>query len=189
MDPPAIRNLQPVGTLQTILWNLFAVLLVCAAGVFGWWISVQPDQHHHRSEDGRGAQSEILRFNVLGQVFGYLCAILYLGSRLPQMLLNYRRKSTEGVSMLFFIFACIGNLTYVLSIFAFSPHCQVLGHCRPREGGALYGQYILVNLSWLLGSFGTLLLDFAIFVQFFIYRSAETGAMGIISDRSSIQDS
>jgi hypothetical protein len=125
--------------------------------------------------------------DTLGQVFGYLCAAFYLGSRLPQLLLNFRRKSTEGVSLLFFLFACIGNLTYVLSILAYSPVCRgsseavtvrLASHhshprCRPGEAAAIYGRYILVNLSWLIGSLGTLLLDMAIFVQFFLYRDAK----------------
>ncbi|KAK1769316.1 PQ loop repeat-domain-containing protein [Phialemonium atrogriseum] len=117
-----------------------------------------------------------LAFNVWGQVFGWLCAVLYLGSRLPQLLLNWRRKSTEGVSMLFFLFACLGNLTYVLSIFAFEPRCRAGGpgtKCLPGEASTIYGRYMLVNLSWLAGSAGTLLLDMAIFVQFFIYSQAD----------------
>ncbi len=71
--------------------------------------------------------------------------------------------------MLFFLFACIGNLTYVLSIFAYEPKC--VGGCTKGEAGRLYGRYILVNASWLAGSLGTLFLDFAIFIQFFLYRS------------------
>ena len=156
-----------------MMLNLSAVLLVCAAGVFGWWISMQSGRHGYEA-DGHGekrrAQKDTLEFNILGQVFGYLCALLYLGSRFPQIMLNFRRKSTEGVSMLFFIFACVGNLTYVLSIFAFSPVCRAAAGCRPGEVKDVYLRYILVNLSWLLGSFGTLLLDLAIFAQFFLYR-------------------
>lgn len=30
-----------------------------------------------------------------------------------------------------------------------------------------------MNLSWLLGSLGTLFLDFGVFAQFFIYRSMD----------------
>lgn len=77
--------------------------------------------------------------------------------------------------MLFFLFACIGNLTYVLSIFAYDPSatCHKPGKCREGEVGAMYGRYILVNLSWLLGSFGTLLLDAFVFIQWFIYRKDE----------------
>ena len=76
--------------------------------------------------------------------------------------------------MLFFLFACIGNLTYVLSIFAYEPHCHGKnGTCRTGEAAGIYGRYILVNASWLAGSMGTLLLDLGIFAQFFLYRERE----------------
>jgi len=166
-DPPAISNAKPTSALQAALWNTFAVLLVCAAGVFGWWISAHKSLHkHHVKQD----ETEPLEFDVLGQTFGYLCAVLYLGSRVPQLLLNYKRKSTEGVSLLFFLFACIGNLTYDMSIFAYSPICHKPGHCEPGEAKSIYLRYIAVNASWIAGSLGTLLLDMAIFVQFFLYK-------------------
>jgi uncharacterized protein with PQ loop repeat len=167
-----------ISALQSILFNLTSVALVCAAGVLGWYVSpaakTSPDP-------------EPLTLDLFGQVFGYFCAVLYLGSRLPQLLLNYRRKSTDGVSLLFFLFACIGNLTYVLSILAYSPVCSngspeevmSMGHhrhhskCRQGEAAALYGRYVLVNLSWLVGSAGTLLLDMAIFTQFFLYSDGK----------------
>jgi len=75
--------------------------------------------------------------------------------------------------MLFFIFACIGNLTYVLSIFAYQPKCHGRhGKCANGEAWGIYGQYILINVSWLAGSLGTLFLDFGIFIQFFLYQSS-----------------
>jgi len=160
-------NLRRPSALQTSLFNSVTVVLVCTAGVLGWYVSSRvSNRAGERSSEHNEAP---LSFDVLGQIFGYLCAALYLGSRLPQLLLNFRRKSTEGVSLLFFLFACIGNLTYVLSIFAYSPRCAD-ARCQPGEMSSLYGRYILVNLSWLLGSLGTLLLDMAIFVQFFLYR-------------------
>jgi hypothetical protein len=167
----ARRHRRRISTLQAILFNTTAIALVCAAGILGWYVSPGPKKSN--------PEPEPLTMDTLGQVFGYLCAVLYLGSRIPQLLLNYRRKSTDGVSMLFFLFACIGNLTYVLSILAYSPVClgtSELRHrakCRPGEASALYGRYVLVNLSWLIGSFGTLLLDMAIFVQFFLYRDGK----------------
>jgi hypothetical protein len=165
------RAARRLSNLQNLLFNLTAVILVCAAGVLGWYVSPGSSKGKYH-QDG----NDSLSFDTLGQVFGYLCAVLYLGSRLPQILLNYRRRSTDGVSLLFFLFACIGNLTYVLSIVAYSPTCKGgfaqgrPGKCRPGEAGALYGRYILVNLSWLIGSLGTLLLDMVIFVQFFLYQ-------------------
>ncbi|KAL1850344.1 putative vacuolar membrane transporter for cationic amino acids [Paecilomyces lecythidis] len=176
---PATPFIEPSATqipsrktsaFQAFLLNSSAIVLVCAAGILGWYISSRTTSQHTKKHKGHGTH-EPLTFDTWGQIFGYLCAALYLGSRLPQLLLNFRRKSTEGVSMLFFLFACIGNLTFVLSIFAYSPPCEDgKRHCRPGEAASLYGRYILVNLSWLLGSLGTLLLDLAIFVQFFLYR-------------------
>lgn len=164
---------QRVSTLQSILFNAAAIAMVCIAGVLGWYAS--PGSSKGKTPKTPEEENAALQFDTLGQVFGYLCAVFYLGSRLPQLLLNYRRKSTEGVSLLFFLFACLGNLTYVLSILAYTPVCEGgpfdrPGNCRPGEAGALYGRYMLLNLSWLIGSFGTLLLDFVIFTQFFLYK-------------------
>lgn len=76
--------------------------------------------------------------------------------------------------MLFFLFACLGNLTYVLSILVYKPRCGGKhGVCAPVEARAIYGKYIAVNFSWLLGSFGTLLLDACVFVQYFMYRKED----------------
>ena len=89
--------------------------------------------------------------------------------------------------MLFFLFACVGNLTYVMSIVAYEPGCARVrgygkgehgrwsrtGDCGTGEWESEYGRYILVNASWLVGSAGTLLLDMAIFAQFWIYRGRE----------------
>lgn len=172
---PSTAPPPPSTSLQQVAWNALAVLMVIAAGIVGWYLSrgyyrpdAPPDQDHGVDND-----DDKTHLDLWGQIFGWLCAVLYLGSRLPQLLLNWRRKSTEGVSMLFFLFACLGNLTYVLSIVAFDPKCyDDKVACNPSDTGRVYGQYILVNLSWLAGSFGTLLLDMGIFVQFFLYSKA-----------------
>jgi hypothetical protein len=166
-QPP--RQQRSQSTLQTVLFNLGTVVLVCAAGVFGWWLSTRSKPSHSHASNPPSSSSS-LQFNLWGQIFGYICAALYLGSRIPQLLLNYRRKSTDGISMLFFLFACIGNLTYVLSIVAYKPICELPKHCEQGEVRRLYGRYIAVNFSWLLGSFGTLVLDAFVFVQYFMYR-------------------
>ena len=180
------------SALSALLFNTSAIFLVCAAGILGWWISTRSSLHrsypsnspsHHHHHEPHAPHDSGVKFDILGQVFGYLCAALYLGSRIPQLLLNYRRKSTEGVSMLFFLFACVGNLTYVLSIFAYEPVCarvatfngDTIGGCRQGERRSEYGRYVLVNASWLIGSGGTLLLDMGIFAQFWLYRGRGAG--------------
>ncbi|KAK4225542.1 putative vacuolar amino acid transporter YPQ3 [Podospora fimiseda] len=163
----------PPTKLQAFAFNSCAVLMVCLAGVLGWWLS---RGYGKEGSDGSAPGDEgrdPLEMDYWGQVFGWLCAVLYLGSRLPQLLLNWRRKSTEGVSVLFFLFACLGNLTYVLSILAHDPECEGEDGCQDGEAARLYWRYILVNLSWLAGSAGTLFLDLSIFVQFFVYSKSE----------------
>lgn len=179
IDPPhvdATTSLQHTARksatpLQKVAFNMFAVALVFAAGVSGWYISsmvstTSPEDHR------RGRTETSLKFDFMGQVFGYLCTALYLGSRIPQLLLNYQRKSTEGISLLFFLFACLGNLTFVLSIFAFVPVCAE-EQCAPGESRDIYLRYLVVNAPWLIGSLGNLLQDMFVFVQFVMYDKIE----------------
>ncbi|KAK3707353.1 hypothetical protein LTR37_012197 [Vermiconidia calcicola] len=183
-DTEALKPSQPRSWTQAILFNSTAIVVVVLAGIAGYYLSPsQPPPHHDHRTTPADEQEDSLHFSLWGQIFGYICAVLYLGSRIPQIMLNYRRKSTEGLNALFFIFACVGNLTYVFSIFAFEPMCSNHRHghwhesnCAPGEAPEIYGRYILVNLSWLIGSAGTLGLDFAVFAQFFLYRHSVTDA-------------
>lgn len=194
INEPSATPPPPASTLQALAWNTVAVIMVIGAGVAGWALSRGYGSDKHQHDDGGegpggGDDDNAIHFDLWGQIFGYLCAVLYLGSRLPQLLLNWRRKSTEGLSMLFFLFACLGNLTYALSIFAYDPKCygEDAG-CEPGEAGRVYGRYILVNLSWLAGSVGTLLLDMGVFVQFFLYNKARDADEEDDVDGSAIED-
>ncbi|KAG5978334.1 hypothetical protein E4U55_006234 [Claviceps digitariae] len=159
----------PPTTLQTVVWNASIVIMVCAAGILGWLIGEKTKTGERKPSIGG---EDALTFSVWGQFFGYLCAVFYIASRVPQLILNYRRKTTEGLSMLFFIFACLGNVMYVLSIFAYDPRCEH-AECKSGEAGRIYGKYILVNLSWLAGAFVTLLMDLVVFGQYFYYNSVD----------------
>jgi solute carrier family 66 (lysosomal lysine-arginine transporter), member 1 len=154
--------------IQGILFNAGSVILVCTIGVLGWWL-----KNRGANQKVPKTRHSIIQFSLPGQIFGYICAMLYLGSRIPQLLLNYRRKSTEGISMLFFLFAFVGNLTYVLSILAYGPVCERRWHCKLGEATSIYWRYIAVNLPWLIGSAGTLILDACVFCQYFVYRVNE----------------
>ncbi|KAF9207818.1 hypothetical protein BGZ49_010483 [Haplosporangium sp. Z 27] len=87
-------------------------------------------------------------------ILGWGSAVLYLGSRIPQIYKNWRLKSCEGLSILMFVFSVFGNVFYVASIFLNSIEID----------------YLIRNMPWWLGSGGTLLFDFTIFFQFYIYR-------------------
>ncbi|KAH7022091.1 PQ loop repeat-domain-containing protein [Ilyonectria destructans] len=157
----------PRSLLQRFMWNTIIILMVLTAGFIGWLISVKISG---QNKDEEIQDEDSLEFNTTGQVFGYLGAVTYIASRLPQLYLNWKRKTTEGLAMLFFIFSCLGNVTYVLSIFAYDPHCA--GKiCKPGEASRVYGRYILINLSWLGGSIINLLEDCGVFSQYFMYRN------------------
>ncbi|KAF9184079.1 hypothetical protein BGZ51_003581 [Haplosporangium sp. Z 767] len=87
-------------------------------------------------------------------LLGWGSAILYLGSRIPQIYKNWRLKSCEGLSIAMFMFSVFGNVFYVASIFL----------------NSLEWNYLIKNMPWWLGSGGTLVFDFTIFFQFYIYR-------------------
>ncbi|KAJ8502902.1 hypothetical protein ONZ45_g11335 [Pleurotus djamor] len=98
---------------------------------------------------------------ILGRIFAWLCTILYLTSRLPQIWKNYVRKSVEGLSMYLFVFAFLGNCFYVLSIMT-SP--------QVREPAPISTAFLKESLPYLLGSGGTLMFDITIVSQSFVYR-------------------
>lgn len=159
----------PTSLWKAALFNTVAIISVCLVGALGWQLS---------PPDGGNNDSDKTDFSPLGQLFGYLCAVLYLASRVPQILLNYRRRSCEGVSVLFFLYAGIGNATYVLSIVA-------------NNATQDYWKYIAINASWLLGSIGTLALDAVILAQFIAYQDVADGRSSDIhgSDGGGIETS
>lgn len=142
-----------VNKFRAFAFNTLMVIGVVASGIIGWIFS-EYRHHDHDSLPDPSQPPPTLEFDFWGQVFGWGCAVLYLGSRVPQILLNFKRKSVEGISFLFFLFACLGNLTYVISILVLD--------LSPR--------YLAINASWLAGSVGTLVLDMIIFIQFWVYN-------------------
>lgn len=135
-------------TKKNYLHDSVIVTAVVITGFLSWYVSYCQNPPISRPV------SPELKVNWLGQIFGYLSAALYLGSRVPQILLNFERKSCEGISFLFFLFACLGNSTFIISVLAIS----------------FDKQYLILNASWLIGSIGTLIMDFVIFAQFFAYH-------------------
>jgi hypothetical protein len=147
-----------------LAYNLIMVSLVIIAGLGGWYFGDSGSS----SDPSPPRNDDDWEFNPLAQIFGWLCAALYLGSRIPQILLNFERKSCDGIAFLFFLFACLGNITYVVSILAV---------CTGKN-------YLLVNSSWLVGSCGTLFEDFIIFCQFFLYNKANNNIDSESEDES-----
>ncbi|KAL2076279.1 hypothetical protein ACEWY4_000279 [Coilia grayii] len=97
---------------------------------------------------------------IIGFTIGSISSVMYLCSRIPQILTNYKRKSTEGVSFFLFALVILGNTTYGLSVLLKNPD---------RGQGEV--SYVVHHLPWLIGSLGTLCLDVIISMQFMTYNS------------------
>ena len=101
--------------------------------------------------------------SALGTWLGWLMAAIYMGGRLPQICLNIRRGTVEGLNPLMFMFALFGNAAYVGSILV-----------RTLEWDKLKP-----NMPWLIDAAVCVLLDFFILVQFAHYKvkRRDTGAV------------
>jgi hypothetical protein len=66
--------------------------------------------HWNHQDDGHKDHSH--RMNWLPQTMGWASAILYIGSRIPQIVKNWKNESTEGLSFGMFICAVLGNVLF-----------------------------------------------------------------------------
>ena len=113
---------------------------------------------------------------LAGRISSWSSTVLYLGSRFPQLYMNYRRQSTSGLSAKLFAAAFFGNLFYSSSLLT-NPCAW---YSFPAYGGRGWvGSQGSDRLEWIgrafpfwLGSAGVLTLDAAIGYQFVMYREA-----------------
>ncbi|EEQ32372.1 hypothetical protein McanMca71_006462 [Microsporum canis] len=109
----------------------------------------------------------------VGRIFSWISTILYLGSRLPQLYKNYKRKSTAGLSPLLFVAAFCGNTFYSSSLLT-NPNGWY--NFPPYGGGGWAGpdgndriNWIILAIPFWLGATGVLLLDVCVGIQFMKY--------------------
>lgn len=146
------------SNLNQIWGNLIGLIGVCLTGAIAYYFSSSPQTASPSStliQDDINVQQHM---ELLPQIFGWSSAILYLGSRIPQIIQNYKSKSTEGLSLGMFCFSVLGNIAFCSSLLSYSAEYE----------------YLLVNLPWLIGSGGTLIFDFTIFAQFYLYRKRDS---------------
>jgi solute carrier family 66 (lysosomal lysine-arginine transporter), member 1 len=117
-----------------------------------------------------------------GTVLSWLSTVLYLGSRLPQLLKNFRRKSTAGLSPHLFLAAFCGNLFYSAALLTNPCAWSSFG---PYGGGGWVGpegsertHWVLAALPFFLGAAGVLGMDGSVGVQFLMYAHKHPGEEG-----------
>lgn len=113
---------------------------------------------------------------IAGKVFSWMSTFLYLGSRLPQLYMNQKRKSTAGLSPALFAAAFFGNLFYSTSLLAnpcawndFAPG-QGAGWVGPE--GSVRHDWVLRAAPFFFGAAGVLIMDAAVGLQFAYFGDA-----------------
>lgn len=89
-------------------------------------------------------------YDEIGAALGWVTMSFYLIGRVPQIWLNYKRKSTEGLSLLMYIFTMCGNGVY-LAVITIDP------------------LYIESNIPWIITCIVTVLMDIFVIGQHFYY--------------------
>lgn len=112
---------------------------------------------------------------IPGTVFGWISSSIYIIGRFPQIVLNYQRKSTEGLSIYMYIFTILGNTLYTASILTYSTESD----------------YIITNLPWIVLTIVTVSCDFFVIFQSQLYKkkdlvNVEEGAAGTTQEETLI---
>ncbi|GAB2231646.1 hypothetical protein Droror1_Dr00010657 [Drosera rotundifolia] len=99
-------------------------------------------------------QEREFEYSAFGQWLGWLMAAIYMGGRIPQIVLNIKRGSVEGLNPLMFVFALVANAAYVASILVRSVEWDKI---KP-------------NMPWLLDAVVCVVLDLFIIMQYVYYK-------------------
>ena len=108
----------------------------------------------------------------IGRIFSWMSTVLYLLSRLPQIIKNAHRRSTSGLSPILFVAAFFGNFFYSASVLtnplawsSFPPH-GLYGWVD--ADGSDRTTWIALAAPFWLGAAGVLVMDGIIFAQFVV---------------------
>lgn len=84
-----------------------------------------------------------------GEIIGWITTCLYIIGRFPQIYMNFKTRSVEGLSVLMYVYTILGNLFYI---------CSILTFVNDPE-------YILLNMPWIVLGIVLIILDIFIIIQ------------------------
>lgn len=98
---------------------------------------------------------------ILADMIAWTSIFIFVSSRVPQIYLNYKRRSVEGLSLISFIMINIANYLFIISILV-----------NLYDITEMTSKFIFFmnNIQWILGSFCTSIFDAIIFYQFIKYK-------------------
>lgn len=130
-------------------------------------------------------------YELFGRYLSWMSTFCYLLSRMPQLLLNFRRRSTSGLAITLFVAAFFGNVFYSASLI-FNP----LGHADypPYGGGGVAGpegsewkEWWGRSLPFFLGAAGVLMMDFAVFLQWVFWGEGDEEEEKLTAQQPQVQ--
>lgn len=94
------------------------------------------------------------------RIFAWSSILILSLSRIPQIILTFSRKSTDGLSFKAFIIVSITNLCFAAGIFS-------------KLVDMSFEELVESNLPWMIGCAVTLLCDMVIISQFFFFKGKQ----------------
>lgn len=153
-------------------------LLNQGARIHGWAHGVTTKARHFLSHLWSHVATLHYSAALVGTCSGWLSTGLYVSSRLPQIWHNYHAQSTTGVSPFLFLFAMTGNVLYTVSL---TSDLYLLAHYDEYLGNADFRSVLAAQLPFLVGSSGTVLFDAVLLFQFWLYRTENGTAPGLVA--------
>jgi len=176
----------PSPSPRTVLLIACLVAIVHASPLSPTTAAVTPLK---RKENVFSTSAEPTPLEQAGTVLSWFSTLLYLSSRLPQLVKNWRRKSTAGLSAHLFIAAFLGNLFYSAALltnpsawYSFDPYGGG-GWAGPE--GSDRATWVLAALPFFLGAAGVLGLDGTMGLQFLMYGDAHQKLL-VVDDESDL---
>jgi hypothetical protein len=89
----SLSSLLPMATSQSniIIRSTISIFSVCALGTVGWFLAWLTGLWSIHGETPSGPDMPLS-----AEILGYISAVLYFTARIPQIILNHRKRSCEG---------------------------------------------------------------------------------------------
>ena len=95
---------------------------------------------------------------LIGTIFGWISAVIYTSSRIPQLYKNFKKSQVGDINPLYIVFSFLGNFSYCLSIFIKS----------------IEPQWCWEQTPWIIGAAGPCLCDVLLMIQMCLYGIKST---------------
>ncbi|RPB02652.1 hypothetical protein L873DRAFT_1673155 [Choiromyces venosus 120613-1] len=134
-----------------------------------------------------GIQNSVVGIDV-GQVLSWTGCMLYFSSRIPQILKNHSRKSTEGLSPILFMAAFSGNFFYsaslILNPLGWNDYPAYGGGGLAGPDGSVADEWWSRTLPFFLGAWSVVIMDAIIGLQFYLWppRKDELEVVGTAAE-------